>query len=134
MDMTRLQQVATEAQAIKAYNHMAALGEAKIRMQASLEDIEFKNIELSDKDKAIVRTREAWNYVHESTDTQMPRQTVVEGLIYELAYDLVRRDGRWLVSSVSVLAEKRTGASAMTKGTGFTGPNLECEGVNALSI
>ena len=134
MNMTNLQEVATKDQALKVYNHMSALGEAKIRMESHLEDIEFKDIQLSDKDRAKVMTREQWNYVQKSTDTQMPRQSVVEDLIYDLAYDLVRQDGRWLVSAVSVLGEEKADESATKKGTGFTSPDLEGEGVNALSI
>ena len=102
MNMTDLQEVATREQALKAYNHMSALGEAKIRMESSLEDIEFTDIQLSDKDGAGVRTREKWSYTHLGTDPKMPGQRVVEGLIYNLSYELVRRDGKWLVSSVSV--------------------------------
>ena len=92
----------------------------------------MQEIEL--KDFKRVMTREQWNYVQKSTDTQMPRQSVVEDLIYDLAYDLVRQDGRWLVSAVSVLGEEKADESATKKGTGFTSPDLEGEGVNALSI
>lgn len=109
MNMTPLQAVATEEQALKAYGHMSALGDAKIRMESHLEDIEFKDIQVFDKDKARVRTREKWNYTHIGTDPNMPSQRVVEGLIYNLSYELVRRDGKWLVSSISVLGEDRAG-------------------------
>jgi hypothetical protein len=108
MNMTPLQQVATEQQARKVYNHMSALGEAKIRMESELVDIEFLDTQLLDKGGAAkVKTREKWNYTHVSTDEKMPSQKVVQGLIYTLSYDLVRKDDRWLVSSVSVLEESK---------------------------
>jgi hypothetical protein len=125
MNMTSLQAVATEEQAVKAYRHMSALGEAKIRMESSLEDIEFTDIQLSDKDEARVKTREKWNYMHIGTDPKMPRQTVVEDLIYELSYDLVRRDGKWIVSSVSVLAEDKSGDLATINSTRHKRPRPE---------
>ena len=47
-----------------------------------------------------------WNYSHINIDSKMPSQTVVQGLIYTLSYELVRKDGRWFVSSVSALEEE----------------------------
>lgn len=94
MDMTPVQEVATEEQAQKLYHHMSALGEAKIRMESELVDIEFLDIQLPEKDLARVKTKEIWNYIHVNIDTKMPGQTVVEGLIYKLSYELVRNDGR----------------------------------------
>ena len=132
MNMTPLQAVATEEQALKAYRHMSALGEARIRMESFLEDIEFTDIQLSDKDGARVKTREKWNYRHIGTDLKMPRQTVVEGLIYELSYDLVKRDGKWLVSSVSVLAEDKAGEPTTTDSTRHKGPELERTGLSPI--
>jgi hypothetical protein len=105
MDMTPLQEVATEEQALKAYYHMSALGAGKIRMESQLIDIDFLDTRLVDQDSAVVVTREKWNYTHIRTD--IPGQTVVSGLIYDIAYELVRQDGRWLVSSVSILKEDK---------------------------
>jgi hypothetical protein len=103
MNMTPLQQVATEGQTLKVFNHMSALGSAKIRMESELVDIEFLDIQFAEKDLAKVKTRETWNYTHVNTDTKMPGQHSVTGLIYTLSYELVRQDGRWLVSSVSTI-------------------------------
>ena len=103
MNMTNLQEVATEEQALKAYRHMSALGDAKIRMESHLEDIEFVDIQLPKEGSARVRTRERWNYVHVKTGAQIPAETGVQGLVYNLSYELARNDGRWLVSSISVL-------------------------------
>ncbi len=53
---------------------------------------------LPKKDLAGVRTREKWNYSHINIDSKMPSQTVVQGLIYTLSYELVRGDSNSLSS------------------------------------
>lgn len=110
MNMTRIQGVATEEQALKVYNHMSALGEAKIRMESRLVDVEFLDIQVAESGSAKVKTREEWNYTHVNTGTEMPVQSSVKGLIYMLSYELVRSNGKWLVSSVSTLEEHNTPA------------------------
>jgi len=107
MNMTPLREVATEEHAQKVYHHMAALGEAKIRMESRLVDIEFSDIQFPKKDFAKVKTKERWNYTHINIDSKMPAQTVVQGLLYRLSYGLVKKDGRWFVSSISVLEENK---------------------------
>jgi hypothetical protein len=108
MNMTPLQVVATEEQALKAYRHMSALGEAKIRMESQLVDIEFLDIQVTEGGSAKVKTREEWKYSHMNTDTRMPGQSLVTGLIYILSYELVRKNGQWLISSVSTIEEHLT--------------------------
>ena len=105
MNMTPLQEVATLEQATKVYHHMAALGEAKIRMESKLAGIEFLDIQFPGENLAKVKTKEKWNYTHVNINTKMPAQSVVQGLIYNLSYELVKKNGKWLVSSVSVLEE-----------------------------
>jgi hypothetical protein len=107
MNMTALLQVATDEQALRAYHHMSALGSSKIRMESELVDIEFLDIEFPEREMASVKTREKWNYTHMNIDTTMPAQTTVEGITYTLSYGLVRKNSRWLVSSVSVIREDR---------------------------
>lgn len=107
MDMTLLQKAATQEQAQKVYTHMAALGEAKIRMESQLVDIAFVDIQLPEQNLARAKTRERWNYAHMRIDTELPGEAVMEGLIYKLSYELVRKDDRWFVSSVSILEEDK---------------------------
>jgi len=107
MNMTPLQEVATEEHALKVYHHMAALGEAKVRMESQLVGIEFLDIKFPKKDLVRVRTKEKWNYTHINIGSKMPGQTVVQGLPYRLSYGLVKKDGRWFVSSISVLEENK---------------------------
>lgn len=106
MNMTNLQEVATLEQAKKVYKHMSALGDAKIRMESELVDIEFLDIQVVEPGSAEVKTREKWNYTQVNTDTKMPSRPPVTGLIYTLSYKLVRQDDRWLVSSVSTVEER----------------------------
>ena len=105
MNMTPLREVATLEQSIRVYDHMAALGEAGIRMESQLVDIKFLDIQFPKKDFAKVKTSERWNYSHIRIDSEMPGQNFVKGLIYKLSYELVRKDEKWLVSSVTVLGE-----------------------------
>ena len=107
MNMTPLKEVATDEHAQKVYHHMAALGEAKIRMESKLIDIEFSDIQFPRKDLVRVKTKEKWNYNHINIDSKMPAQTVVQGLLYRLSYELVKKNGRWFVSSISVLEENK---------------------------
>jgi hypothetical protein len=107
MDMTQLQKVATPEQARKVYQHMAALAEANIRMESQLVDIQFLDVQLPEENVAQVKTRETWNYTHVNIDTKMPGQTIVEGLIYALSYELVMEHGQWFVSCVTVLEEHK---------------------------
>ena len=46
MNMTPLREVATLEQSIRVYDHMAALGEAGIRMESQLVDIKFLDINI----------------------------------------------------------------------------------------
>jgi hypothetical protein len=112
MDMARTQEVATREQTEKVYNHMSALGGAKIRMESELVDIEFLDIEVAQPGSAKVKTREEWNYSHVNTDTKMPSQRLITGLIYMLSYELVRKNGLWLVSSVATIEEHTTPAGS----------------------
>ncbi len=102
MDMNRLSQVATEEQAWTEYALMAALGEGRVRMLADVVDIEFGEVDLPDEGTAVVTTTETWDYRHESLDTS---ETVREerGVVYHLRYELVLKDGRWLVDRVTSL-------------------------------
>lgn len=115
MNMTSLQEVATKEQALKVYNHMSALGDAKIRMKSQLVDVAFLDIQVAGRGSAKVKTREKWNYTHVNTDTRMPGQSEVRGLVYTLSYELVRRNGKWLVSSVSTLEAHDTPAGLSEK-------------------
>lgn len=103
MNMTPLRGVATEEHAQKVYHHMAALGEANLRMETRLLDIEFLDIQFPAEDLARLKTKERWNYTHININTNMPGNDALKEVTYILSYELVKNDGKWFVSSVSVL-------------------------------
>lgn len=102
LDMNELSRFATEEQAAREFYLMAALGEGRVQMFATLTSIEFGEVTFSEEGKAAVTTTEVWDYDHVSLDTS---QTVrsERGVVYRLEYALVLRDGRWLVSGVTSL-------------------------------
>jgi len=103
-DMNELNRVATEAQAEREYFLMAALGEGGIQMRASLVSIEFGNVAFPEEGRAQVTTTETWDYQHVSIDTSETVRTEA-GVVYRLQYDLVQRNGNWLVDQVSALTD-----------------------------
>jgi hypothetical protein len=105
MNMNPLQEVATADQAGKEYRHMAALGEAKIRMESTLKSIEFTGMTFSGRDEAAVITRETWDYTHIDTGTRAPVK-VQKNVSYSLKYTLKKEQVRWLVISVEAVDEK----------------------------
>lgn len=105
MNMNPLQEVATADQAAREFRHMAALGEAKIRMESALKRIEFSGITFSGGDEASVITRETWDYTHIDTRTRAPVK-VQQNVPYMLKYGLKKEKARWRVASVEAVDEK----------------------------
>lgn len=100
LDMGPLIQVATEDRIIKAYYHMSALGEGRVRMDAKLSDIKILDMDLRDISKAYVGTEEKWeyNYINIDTDEIVYDNTVT----YRNKYSLINSAGKWLVSDITV--------------------------------
>ena len=105
MNMNPLQEVATADQAAKEYRHMAALGEAKIRMESTLKSIEFTGITFPGRDEASAMTRETWDYTHIDTRTRVP-VNVQTNVSYTLKYALKKENARWHVVSIETVDEK----------------------------
>src|SRR5690348_6659447 len=64
LNMTPLQEVATMDVAMKAYYHMAAIGEGKARMISRQKRIEFLKIETPSPGFCEVQTREVWDFAY----------------------------------------------------------------------
>lgn len=111
MDMNHLSGSATEEQAQREFSLMAALGEGRVRMLSTLVEIEFGEVTFPAEDQASVTTTETWDYVHESLDTSETVRSE-QGVVYNLRYDLVLQDGRWLVDRVTSLDEPPTSEGA----------------------
>lgn len=104
LDMNELNQVATEDQATTEYFLMAALGEGRLHMFATLVSIEYGEVTFPEDGTASVTTTEVWDYEHVSLDTSETVR-VESGIVYHLRYDLVFQDRRWLVAGVTSLDE-----------------------------
>lgn len=100
MNMTPLKEAATEDHAEKVYHHMAAFGEAGIKMIPELKDLNFADIEFLSPDIVTAHTVEVWDYVY--VQRESGRQVYDNGVTYRLAYRVVREDGRWKVADVSM--------------------------------
>lgn len=100
MDMNALSSVATKDQATSEYYQMAALGEGKVQLIASLTDIRFTSTRITGDAKAVVETEEIWDYQQVSTETSAVVR-VEKDVRYLLRYDLVREGGRWFVDKVT---------------------------------
>lgn len=99
-DMNELNVAATKEQAEREFYLMAALGEARVQMVATLTSVEFGEVTFPAEGQASVTTEESWDYDHVSLDTS---ETVRQerGVEYRLRYDLVLQDGHWLVDAVT---------------------------------
>ncbi|OGW25223.1 MAG: hypothetical protein A2X59_12555 [Nitrospirae bacterium GWC2_42_7] len=99
LNMNPLQEVATKEQATKLYYHMAALGEADIRMHSQLKKIDFQGVTFPGSDKAVVMTREVWDFAH--MDIRSGEKIYEEkGFIYNVSYELMKDKERWLIEKV----------------------------------
>lgn len=98
-NMNPLQQAATKRQAETLYIHMSALGEGRVRMESSLKDIQFTEVNIQQESKATVKTKEVWDFRHTDIDK---KQVVLDekGFEYLITYELVKEGPRWLVDKV----------------------------------
>ena len=107
MNMTPMQEVATEGQATKLYHHMAALKEGGNRMLSNLKTIEFQEVSLPSPDKAVVKTKEIWDYTH--VDLASGKKFAEEkDFIYEMGYILEKQNERWIITNVNAVTSMST--------------------------
>jgi ABC-type transporter MlaC component len=110
MNMNPLQLVATEAVATKAYYHMAALGEGKVRMVSVLKEMKFKDVKFPFPGTATVTTREIWDFTH--YDIASGKKVLEEkGYPYEMTFELKKDAGQWKISNVLAMGEERSVAA-----------------------
>lgn len=100
LNMSALRQVATERRATKAYFHMAANGEAKVKMDARLNALDFISINQQSDEKAEVSTQEQWHYVYDSLVTE--EKIYENDVSYRLTYQLVKVSSRWLIDEIII--------------------------------
>jgi hypothetical protein len=108
-NMNPMQEVATKDQAEKLYIHMAAIGEGQLRLESTLKDIAFKKIDISKPDRATVETKEVWDFTN--IDIKANKVFAQEkDFIYEMGYELNKKDGRWIVTNVVTVNGTSTNA------------------------
>lgn len=104
LNMNSLIRAATKESAQKAYYHMAALGEERKRMEATLERIAFLHSTMTNKTHGEVETEEQWGYVHYNIDTK--EEVFRDTVHYRLKYLLVKEGEKWLVSDIEIEKEE----------------------------
>jgi hypothetical protein len=105
LNMTPLQEVATRELALKAYFHMAALGEGKARLISKLQRLDFEQIDTPSPTASEVQTREVWDFAHRDIGTGRLRQEV-KAYVYHVHYTVEKQQGRWLITKISATGEE----------------------------
>ena len=90
---------------MKAYYHMAALGEGKARMNSRLKRLDFVSIETSGTTPCHMQTREVWDFAHKDIVSGKLRQEVRD-YVYVVHYMLENRKGTWLITRISAIGEE----------------------------
>jgi|GEM_PF-2209038 len=106
MNMTPIQEVASEDVAMKAYYHMAALGEGNNRLVSQLKKIDFKEIASPAAGTYQATTREVWDFVHVNIKTGATSNEQ-KNYVYDVVYTLENKKGRWVLTSISAIGEER---------------------------
>ena len=107
LNMNFLQEVATPEQAEKAYFHMAAIGEGRVRMRSHLKKIDWARIDVSTPGKAVVQTNEVWDFAYHDIKTDKKGQEEKD-FVYHITYTIAReKDGRWLISDIAATSDEK---------------------------
>lgn len=105
MDMTPLAAAATPDRVMKAYHHMAALGEGGMKMDASIDDIRFDTLKLLTSTEAEVVTKESWHYRYVALEHDKPgKESAVR---YTVLYRLIHAGEKWLVADLQILSSDK---------------------------
>jgi len=106
LNMNPLQEVATLNQAEKAYFHMAALGEGNVRMVSHLNKIDFDRVTFPEPHKAVIRTRETWDFSYTDIKTGEKKEEQKD-FVYFMTYTIEQKDNRWLITDIAASSEER---------------------------
>lgn len=106
LNMNPLQEVATLSQAEKAYFHMAALGEGKVRMVSRLNKIDFDRVTFPEPHKAVIRTRETWDFSYTDIETGEEKEEQKE-FVYLMTYTVEQKESRWLITDIAASSEEK---------------------------
>lgn len=104
LNMNPLQEVAVIRLAEKAYHHMAAIGEGGARMVSHVTKIDFPNVSFASPGKALVKTREVWDYAYHDIDTGVKKEEI-KNFVYLVDYRLEHQEGRWMIVDIAAREE-----------------------------
>jgi hypothetical protein len=116
LNMSPLLEVATEQRANKAYYHMAALGEGKVKMDMKLNELKFSDVKTLSPETAEAATEEKWDYRYINTDSG--KQVYDNSVEYKLTYRLIKQSGKWLIDDIEVTYTKQKNPEEYTPLTG----------------
>jgi hypothetical protein len=106
-NMNPLSQVTTRGQAEKLYYHMAAIGEGRLRMDATLKTITFDKFEFQKPGEALVETAETWDFKH-VVETSGKTYAEEKDFVYQMGYQLKKAEGRWIIQSADTISGHAT--------------------------
>ena len=120
-NMNPLQEVTTPEVATKAYHHMAALGEGKLRMESTVKKVKFLSIRFTGKEEAAVETSEIWDFTHVDITTGKT-YSQERDFIYDMAYTLKKSGDRWIIERVNTIKGESTNSVVPWPETNRQGP------------
>lgn len=99
LDLGELESVATTAQVAEETYTLMQLQSENAVMNARLVSVDFGDVVVYAEDDVSITTHETWDYDYISLETSETIRSE-RGVKYDLRYDLVLQDGRWLVYAV----------------------------------
>jgi len=98
--------VATTKMVNTVYFHMAAIGEAGIKMDSKLKNITFSPLKEIAPNTIEIKTEEDWNYIY--WDIKSGKNLFDNSVKYNLTYKLEHPADKWLVSDITVQKTKES--------------------------
>ena len=99
LDLGELESVATTEQVTEETFTMMQLQSENALMNATLVSVEYGDVVVYAEDDVSITTHETWDYDYVSLETSETIRSE-RGAKYDLRYDLVLKDGVWLVYAV----------------------------------
>ena len=104
LNMSALAQVATAKITGKAYYHMAAVGEAGVKMDSKLQKITFAPLREVAPDTVTISAKENWDYVY--WEIKSGKRLFDNSVQYNLTYKLEHTSNKWLVADITIQKTK----------------------------
>lgn len=103
-DMAVMKDVVTTEHAARLEHRLEGLKIKKRRMEAAVTGIEFQSIKKKDERTVVLETTEKWDIRHiDLSQGEVVRQH--RGFTYELRYEIVNLNSKWVIQAVEVLSQ-----------------------------